>query len=93
MAVFGAPRGTGPCSIATTPNGQVFFASLAGSYLGHIDVEDCAVIVLEPPVPRQGAPRICADTRGELRIRGWNSGYLCGKRQQGQELAALTPPG
>ena len=34
MAVFGAPRGTGPCSIATTPNGQVFFASLAGNYLG-----------------------------------------------------------
>src|SRR5215469_10606072 len=33
MAVFDAPRGTGPYGIATTPDGQVFFASLAGSYL------------------------------------------------------------
>src|SRR5271169_2802832 len=39
MAVFDAPRGTGPYGIATTPDGQVFFASLAGSYLGRIDLE------------------------------------------------------
>jgi streptogramin lyase len=31
MAVFDAPRGTGPYGIATTPEGQVFFASLAGN--------------------------------------------------------------
>jgi virginiamycin B lyase len=30
MAVFDAPRGIGPYGIATTPQGQVFFASLAG---------------------------------------------------------------
>src|SRR6201981_3183320 len=29
MAVLDAPRGTGPYGIATTPDGQVFFASLA----------------------------------------------------------------
>src|SRR5208283_2224289 len=39
MAVFDAPRGTGPYGIATTPDGQVFFASLAGNYLGQIDLE------------------------------------------------------
>src|SRR5580704_16457227 len=33
MAVFDAPRGIGPYGIATTPDGQVFFASLAGNYL------------------------------------------------------------
>jgi virginiamycin B lyase len=37
MAVFDAPRGTGPYGIASTPDGQVFFASLAGSCLGQID--------------------------------------------------------
>jgi streptogramin lyase len=37
MAVFDAPRGTSPYGIASTPDGQVFFASLAGSYLGQID--------------------------------------------------------
>src|SRR5207245_4907329 len=39
MAVFDAPRGTGPYGIATTPDGQVFFASLAGNYRGRIDPE------------------------------------------------------
>src|ERR1700747_2589477 len=58
MAVFDAPRGTGPYGIATTPDGQVFFASLAGNYLGHIDVETGTTTILEPPVPRQGARRV-----------------------------------
>jgi hypothetical protein len=36
------------------PDGQVFFASLAGNYLGQIDLETGGVTVLEPPVSRQG---------------------------------------
>src|SRR6266853_6381161 len=39
IAVFDAPRGTGPYGIATTPDGQVFFASLAGNYLGQSDLD------------------------------------------------------
>ena len=46
MAVFDAPRGAGPYGIATTPDGQVFFASLAGNYLGRIDLETGGVTVL-----------------------------------------------
>ena len=33
MEVFSAPRGQGPYGISTTPEGQVYFVSLAGSYL------------------------------------------------------------
>ena len=51
MAVFDAPRGTGPYGIATTPDDQVFFASLAGNYLGQIDLKTGVATVLEPPVP------------------------------------------
>src|SRR5689334_8123799 len=76
MAVFDAPRGIGPYGIARTPDGQVFFAFLAGSYLGHIDTETGTVMVLEPPVPRQGARRVWSDSRGALWITGWNSGDL-----------------
>ena len=76
MAVFDAPRGTGPYGIATTPDGQVFFASLAASYLGQIDRETGTVTVLEPPVPRQGARRVWSDSRGALWVTGWNSGDL-----------------
>jgi len=76
MAVFDAPHGTGPYGIATTPDGQVFFASLAGNYLGQIDLDSANVTVLEPPVPDQGARRIWSDSRGGLWITGWNSGDL-----------------
>ena len=72
----GAPRGTGPYGIATTPDGQVFFASLAGNYLGQIDLETGGVTVLEPPVPRQGARRVWSDRHGALWITGWTSGDL-----------------
>jgi virginiamycin B lyase len=76
MAVFDAPRGAGPYGIATTPDGQVFFASLAGNYLGRVDRATGGVTVLEPPVPRQGARRVWSDSRGGLWITGWNSGDL-----------------
>jgi streptogramin lyase len=39
MAVFDEPRGTGPYGITTTPDGRVFFASLAGNYLGRINLD------------------------------------------------------
>jgi virginiamycin B lyase len=76
MAVFDAPRGTGPYGIAATPQGQVFFASLAGNYLGRIDLESGTTTVLEPPVARQGARRVWSDSRGGLWITGWTSGDL-----------------
>jgi len=76
MAVFDAPRGAGPYGISTTPDGQVFFASCAGNYLGQIDPDADTVTILEPPVPRQGARRVWSDSRGALWITGWNSGDL-----------------
>src|SRR5919197_5150746 len=58
IQVFKAPRGPGPYGITTTPNGDVYYASLAGSYIGHVNVTTGAVKVLEPPTPDQGARRI-----------------------------------
>jgi virginiamycin B lyase len=76
IGLYEAPRGIGPYGIAATPDGQVFFASLAGNYLGQIDLATGTVTVLEPPVPRQGARRVWSDSRGALWITGWNSGDL-----------------
>jgi virginiamycin B lyase len=47
MTVSEAPRGTGPYGIAATPDGQVFFASLAGNYLGQIDLVTGGVTVFK----------------------------------------------
>src|SRR5215470_14753637 len=93
MAVFDAPRGTGPYGIASTPDGQVFFASLAGNYLGQIDLGTGAVTVLEPPVPRQGARRVWSDSHGALWITGWNSGDLFRYDSKAKSWARWHLPG
>ena len=49
MAVFDAPRGAGPYGIATTPDGQVFFASLAIISVGS----------MSRPVPPRSWSRRC----------------------------------
>jgi virginiamycin B lyase len=76
MRVFDAPRGPGPYGITTTPQGEVYFASLAGSYVGRIDVLSGAVTVLEPPTPHQGARRVWPDAQGRLWVSEWDGGRL-----------------
>jgi virginiamycin B lyase len=76
IQVFKAPRGSGPYGITTTPNGDVYYASLAGSYIGHINVTTGAVTVVDPPTPDQGARRIWSDSHGRLWISEWNVGNL-----------------
>jgi virginiamycin B lyase len=76
MEVFDAPRGRGPYGIATAPEGTVYFASLAGSYVGRINPPDPSVTVLEPPTPRQGARRVWVDSKGNVWVSEWNVGQL-----------------
>ena len=59
IEVFPAPRGRGPYGIAATPDGTVYYASLAGSYVGRIDGRSGAVSVIEPAdAPSGRAPRM-----------------------------------
>jgi virginiamycin B lyase len=76
MRVFDAPRGPGPYGICVTPDGSVYFASLAGSYLGHVDLVSGAVQVIEPPTPDQGARRTWSDSKGRVWISEWNAGKV-----------------
>jgi virginiamycin B lyase len=76
MRVFDAPRGTGPYGITTTADGAVYYASLAGSYLGRIDTRTGKAVVLSPPTPGQGARRAWADSTGRVWISEWNAGKL-----------------
>ena len=46
MEVFNAPRGVGPYGISTTPEGSVYFASLAGGYIARINLDTGNVTVL-----------------------------------------------
>lgn len=76
VEVFDAPGGRGPYGITTTPDGTVYYASLAGSYVGRVDVETGRATVLTPPTPRQGARRVWADAGGRVWVSEWHSGRV-----------------
>ena len=76
MDVFDAPRGRGPYGIAATPTGDIYFASLAGSYVGRVNTETGEITVLEPPTPDQGARRVWADSAGRIWVSEWNAGQV-----------------
>jgi len=74
--VFDAPKGRGPYGITATPDGVIYYASLAGSYVGEVDGKSGAVRVLEPPTPRQGARRVWSDSQGSIWVSEWNAGQV-----------------
>src|ERR687897_3716187 len=76
VRVSAAPRGQGPYGITTTPKGAVYFASLAGSYIGRIDTRSARITVLQPRRRGQGARRVWSDSRGRIWISEWNAGRL-----------------
>jgi virginiamycin B lyase len=76
IKVFDAPKGPGPYGITTTPNGTVYFASLAGSYIAKINPANGSAIVIEPPTPDQGARRVWSDSQGKIWVSEWNAGKL-----------------
>jgi virginiamycin B lyase len=76
VRVFAAPGGRGPYGITTTPGGAVYYASLAGSYVGRIDVRTGRATVLRPPTRGQGARRVWSDSRGRIWVSEWNAGKL-----------------
>jgi len=76
MKLFEAPRGRGPYGMHHTPDGTVYFASLAGDYVGRIDGASGKATVLEPPTRGQGARRVWSDSRGNVWVSEWSSGQL-----------------
>lgn len=70
---FDVPRGPGPYGIDTAPDGSVYFASLAGSYLGRIDGDNGEVTVLDPPTRDSGVRRVWADSTGLIWIAQYSA--------------------
>ena len=76
VSVQRSPRGRGPYGICTTPAGDVWWCSLAGSFIARLDRRSGESTVVEPPTPQQGARRVWSDSRGRIWISEWNSGQL-----------------
>ena len=76
VETWDAPEGRGPYGITATPDGDVWYASLAGSHIARIDPVSRQVSVVEPPTPDQGARRIWSDSAGRLFVAEWEVGQV-----------------
>ena len=76
MQVFKSPRGPGPYGVTTTPDGTVYYASLAGDYVGRVDPATAEATVLEPPTAAQGARRVWSDSTGKVWVSEWEAGQV-----------------
>jgi virginiamycin B lyase len=76
VSVKPAPRGRGPYGICTTPSGEVWWCSLAGSFIARIDRRTGESTVVEPPTRNQGARRVWSDSRGHIWVSEWMTGHL-----------------
>ncbi len=78
VEIWPAPRGRGPYGITVTPEDEIYYVSLAGSYLGRIEQtgDEIALVEIDPPTPEQGARRVWSDTTGALWISEWNAGQV-----------------
>jgi virginiamycin B lyase len=93
VKVWDAPKGRGAYGIAATPNGDVYFVSLANSYLARIDPKTGAASVIEPPTKDQGARRVWSDSKGRLWISEWDAGQLGRYDPATREWKEWKPPG
>ena len=75
MRVFEAPRGRGPYGIAATPDGEIWFSSLAGRYLADVDEASGEVREIDPPTS-SGLRRVWADSSGRLWVSEWEAGQV-----------------
>ena len=64
VTVWPVPKGRGPYGICATPAGDVWWCSLAGSFIARFDRTTGQSTVVQPPTPGQGARRVWSDSRG-----------------------------
>ena len=76
VRVFNAPRGVGPYGITATPDGEIYYSSLAGSYLGAVDRASGEVRIIDPPTAGAGLRRAWSDSRGRIWVSEWYAGQV-----------------
>ena len=62
--------------MTSTPSGEIWFASLAGSYVARIERTSGRAIVVQPPKAGQGARRVWSDSGGRIWASEWNVGQV-----------------
>jgi virginiamycin B lyase len=76
LDAWASPKGRGPYGMATTPSGDVWYASLAGDHIAKVDTTTGAVTVVEPPKPGVGPRRVWSDSKGVIWVSFWSAGAI-----------------
>lgn len=76
ITVWPDPEVRGPYGIDDTPDGEIWYSSLAGSHLAKVDRATGGVTLVDPPDEGAGLRRVWSDSTGKLWASGWNSGKL-----------------
>jgi len=76
VSAWDSPRGRGPYGICATPSGDIWWCSLAGSFIAKVDRATGQSTIFEPPTRDQGARRVWSDSQGRIWVSEWNSGQL-----------------
>ena len=83
----------GPYGITTTPAGEVYYASLAGSHIARIDPATAKATPIEPPTREQGARRVWTRFEGphlgQRMVRGPGRRLRSARGRRGAGLARL----
>jgi virginiamycin B lyase len=74
--VWEDPEGRGPYGIATTTDGSIWYASLAGSHIARVDPGTGTATIVEPPTSNQGSRRVWADSQGRIWVSEWEAGQV-----------------
>ena len=93
VEIWKDPKGRGPYGIDDTPDGEIWYVSLAGSHLAKVNRADGSIEVIEPPHENAQLRRVWADSKGDLWITGWNSGKLYRYRPAPGEWTTFDLPG
>ena len=93
VTVRKAPRGPGPYGICCTPGGDIWWCSLAGSFIARMDRRTGESTIVEPPTPESGPRRIWSDSQGRLWVSEWNVGQLSMHDPRAQSWRTWKLPG
>jgi virginiamycin B lyase len=76
VTAWSSPRGRGPHGIVATRNGDVYYASMEGGFLGRVDLDWGETTELEPPTKGQAARGVAVDSKDRIWVSEWIAGKV-----------------
>src|SRR3979490_52534 len=76
VEAWASPKGRGTYGITATPAGEIWYASLAGDHIAHVNNISGEATAIDPPRKGVGPRRIWSDSNGLLWVSFWHGGAI-----------------